>query len=84
MSRGRDKRDGAGQRQVADDVAALLGEGEAGVDLQGTAGGVAAIGRMSAPSIPRALSRVNRERLKVCGLIEAVVPAARFSVPGPC
>jgi hypothetical protein len=59
-------------------LSALLGvgQGEAGVDLQGLAGGVATVGWMSASSMPWVLSQVNSKWRSVCGLIEAVMPAA--------
>jgi hypothetical protein len=72
------------EREVADDVVVALlrvGKGQVGVDLQGLAGGVTAVGLelsgwMSASSMPWVLSQVNKKCLSVCRLIEAAMPAA--------
>jgi hypothetical protein len=53
-----------------------VGQGQAGAGLQGLAGGVAAVGRMSASPVPWVLSQVNGKWRSVYGLIEAVMPAA--------
>ena len=66
--------------EVADDVVVALlgvgeGEGEAGADLHGLAGGMTAVGLDE--RVVDALGQVNRKWRSACGLIEAAMPTAR-------